>query len=179
MDFKQHFLYQTDYQHWANDALLGALDRLDDAARKSPQRLFFGSLHNHVDHLTFFYRKWLARLRGENPIEHHTGTPPQEWRELKAGLRQETRGMQRWLERQPQDFIDTQIAYRRTLSQETRKMWVRDALTHIFTYAALERGQIAAIAANLGAPHPDMLYASYRLEMGNHLENLRRQEPAR
>ena len=31
MDFKQQFIYQIDYQHWANDALFNALDRLDPA----------------------------------------------------------------------------------------------------------------------------------------------------
>ena len=30
MDFKQQFIYQIDYQHWANYALFNALDRLDN-----------------------------------------------------------------------------------------------------------------------------------------------------
>lgn len=178
MDFKQHFLYQTDYQHWANDILFGALDRLDEDARRSPQKLFFGSLHDSVDHLAFFHRKWLARLRGEDPVLRYTGTEHGDWRGLKNTLRQEIRTMQHWLERQSQDYFDTRLHYRRTLSQEENGTWVRDAMTHIFTYAALERGHISAIAANLGAPHPDMGYYTYRLEMGGHLENMRKTEPA-
>jgi len=33
VDFKQYFVYQTDYQHWANDILFSALGRLNDEAR--------------------------------------------------------------------------------------------------------------------------------------------------
>jgi uncharacterized damage-inducible protein DinB len=174
MDFKQHFLYQTDYQHWANDILFNALDRLDDEARKSTQKLYFGSLHNSVDHLAFFHRKWLARLRSEDNNLRYTDTIHHDWRELKNILRKDLREMQDWLARQPQAFFDTQLRYRRTLDQEKHSVWVRDALTHIFTFAAMERGRISALAANMGAPLADMFYASYRQEMGEHLDNLRK-----
>jgi uncharacterized damage-inducible protein DinB len=177
MDFKQYFLYQTDYQHWANDALFNALDRLDEAARTSEQKLFFGSIHNSVDHLAFFHKKWSARLRGEVAAERYTGTVHGDWRELKNALRQEIRAMQRWLERQPQDFLDTRLRYSRTLSKAEHQIWVRDALTHIFTYASLERGHISAIGSSLGAPFPNMAYYTYRMEMGEHLEHMRKAEP--
>lgn len=176
MDFKQYFLYQTDYQHWANDALFNALDRLDNEARSSPQKLFFGNIHNSVDHLAFFHRKWFARLQGEGQAVRYTGATHADWRELKNALRQEIRAMQRWLERQPQEFFDSRLNYRRTMSQEAIGVWVRDALTHVFTFAAQERGQISAVASALGAPSPDMTYYTYRLEMGEHLENMRKTE---
>jgi len=174
MDFKQHFLYQTDYQHWANDILFNALDRLNEEARHSSQKLFFGSIHDSVDHLAFFYRKWFARLKGESHSPSYAGTEQQNWRDLKNSMRQDLREMQRWLERQPESFFDNRLNYLRTLSHEEKGVWVRDALTHIFTYAALERGHISAIGSVLGAPFPDMGYYTYRLEMGEHLENMRR-----
>lgn len=174
MDFKQYFLYQTDYQHWANDILFNALDRLDAAARTSPQKLYFGNIHDSVDHLAFFHRKWLARLQGDSPAVRYTGTQFMDWRELKNTLRHEIRTLQHWLEGQSQDFFDSRLTYRRTLSQEPNAIWVRDALTHIFTYAALQRGQISAVASMLGAPYPDMAYYAYRMEMGEHLQNLRK-----
>lgn len=176
MDFKQYFLYQTDYQHWANDQLFNALDRLNNEARISPQKLFFGNAHNHLDHLAFFYRKWLQRLQGSETVMHYTGTTHADWRELKNALRQEIRTLQHWLEKQPQDFYDSRISYRRSLNQDHRQIWVRDALTHIFTYGATERGHVAAIAATMGAPFAVMDYYSYRTEMGEHLENLRKAE---
>lgn len=176
MDFKQHFLYQTDYQHWANDALFNAIDRLDQEARVSSQQLYFGSLHNSMDHLLFFYRKWFARLKGESRAPRYSGTVHTDWHELKNNMRHEIRAMQRWLERQPQDYFDGRLIYRRTMSQQENSVWVRDAYTHIFTYASLERGYISAIARTLGAPFPDMSYYTYRLEMGEHLQHMRTAE---
>lgn len=174
MGFKQYFLYQTDYQHWANDVLFNALERLDDATRREPCKLFFGSIHGTLDHLLFFTRKWHARLKGEQYAEAYGAVQYADWRELKNALRQEIRDLQRWLDSQPEAFFDDRLSYRRTLSHEASDVWVRDALTHLFTYAALERGQLSASASARGAPSADMAYYTYRLEMGEHLEHLRR-----
>jgi uncharacterized damage-inducible protein DinB len=178
MDFKQQFIYQIDYQHWANDALFNALDRLDPEARISQQKLYFGSLHNNIDHLLFFYGKWFARLKGEQQATGYTGTVHHDWRDLKNSMRHDIREMQRWLEHQPQDFFDDRLFFNRTRSGEENSIWVRDALTHIFTYAATERGNLAAIASTLGAPFPDLSYYNYRHEMGEHLHNMRKAAPS-
>lgn len=174
MSFKQYFLYQTDYQHWADDVLFNALDRLDEDTRHETRKLFFGSIHGTLDHLLFFFRKWHARLKGERYAESYGGVLYADWRELKNALRQEIRDLQRWLECQPEEFFDGRLNYRRTLSREEKDVWVRDALTHVFTYASLERGHLSAAGSALGAPFPDMAYYTYRLEMGEHLENMRK-----
>jgi uncharacterized damage-inducible protein DinB len=174
MDFKQYFIYQADYQHWANDVLFNALDRLDETSRTDPKTLFFGSIHGSVDHLGFFYSKWLARLKGETRTTRYTGIQHTDWRQLKNSLRHEIRALQTWLEQQPDTFLDERLNYKRTLSHEEKGVWVRDALTHIFTYGSLERGHISAAASALGAPYPDMGYFTYRQEMGDHLENMRK-----
>jgi uncharacterized damage-inducible protein DinB len=174
MEFKNYFLYQADYQHWANDILFSALDRLDDESRNNPETLYFGSIHDSVDHLTFFYRKWLARLKGEPFTENYSKASHIEWRTLKNSFRHEVRALQHWLEQQPEAFFDTRLNYRRTLNHDEKGVWVRDALTHIFTYGAIERGRISGAASAMGAPYPDMAYFTYRLEMGEHLENMRK-----
>lgn len=174
MNFKNYFLYQTDYQHWANDMLFSALDRLDDASRSAPQALFFGTVQDSVDHLAFFFRKWGSRLRQEPFSESYSSKHQGNWQEIKNSLRHEIRTMQHWLEQQPDDFYLQRITYKRTLNHEDKGVWVHDALTHMFTYASLERGHISAAASALGAPYPDMAYYTYRTEMGEHLDHLRK-----
>jgi uncharacterized damage-inducible protein DinB len=174
MGFKQHFLYLADYQHWANDMLFDALDHLDDERRHAQQKLFYGSIHGSLDHLLFFWRKWTARIQGVNFNEGYVPGNRLEWRELKNQLRQEIRNFQRWLEQQPESFFDGKLVYRRAANQEIREIWVKDALTHLYTYASLERGHVSATASALGAPFPDMAYHTYRQEMGEHLEHLRK-----
>ena len=41
--WKQHFTYQVDYQHWANEQIFIMLDRFDDNVRKSRQGTLFES----------------------------------------------------------------------------------------------------------------------------------------
>jgi uncharacterized damage-inducible protein DinB len=177
MDFKQYFLYQTDYQHWANNVMLGALDRLDDEARQSPLKIYAGTIHNSIDHLVFFHRKWLTRLKGEQRATTYSCATRHEWRKLKENLRYELRQMQHWLERQPEDFFCGKLTYQRSLSGEHQGVWVRDALTHICTYAATERGSISLAGSMLGAPLVEMSYFTYRQEMMGHVENMHRIDP--
>ena len=174
MNFRNYFIYLADYQHWANDALFNALDRLDDATRTNPNTLYYGNIHDSLDHLAFFFKKWHCRLKGEPFIERYSGRQHGDWRELKNTLRHEIRELQHWLEQQPDDYFDHRLTYQRTLNHQESGLWVRDALTHMFTYAALERGHIATAATALGAPNPDMSYYSYRMEMGEHLDHLRK-----
>lgn len=172
MSFKQHFLYLADYEHWANNMLFGALDRLDAEARHAQQPLHFGTLHGSVDHLAFFYRKWFARLRNEAPPAAYNGTLYLDWHELKHHMRLDIRAMQRWLQQQPESFFDQRLDYQRSLSQEQKSLWVRDVLTHVLVFAAMERGRLSTVGSSLGAPLTDMSYNAYRFEMGEHVDHL-------
>lgn len=177
MNYKQYFVYQTDYQHWANNVMLAALDRLDDEARQSPLKIYYGTIHDNIDHLVFFHRKWLARLKGEQRATTYSCATHHDWRQLKDNLRHELRQMQYWLEQQPEEFFCEKLSYQRSRSGEQQAIWIRDALTHIFSYAATERGRIAQAGSTLGAPLTDMAYLTYRQEMQEHLENMQKIDP--
>lgn len=169
---KKHFVYQADYQHWANDMLFNAVDSLDEGARQSDQGISFDSIHKTVNHILIVTRNWMARLKQESVTttaeEHFIA----DWKDLKNALRHEYRAMQRWLEAQPESFFDDQIEYREN-HHTSRMIWVRDALTQIMTHAAHQRGQVAAIAVRLGAPEPEMGFLAYKQDMEKSLENMR------
>lgn len=175
--WKKHFLYQVDYQHWANDVLFGSLDRLDDETRNCMQGLFFGSIHHTLNHLLVGQLNWWARLKGE-PAPHPLDTVLHEdWRGLKQALRQETRALQHWLEMQPEAWFEGSITYHNTQKHEFTS-WVRDVLTHLMTHNAHHRGQISAVATRLGAPVPEMDFIYYKREMADHLEHLQQSRAA-
>jgi two-component system NtrC family sensor kinase len=56
LSWKQYFIYQADYQHWANEVLFECLDRLDPKALAEPQGLFFSTIHQTVDILENYAR---------------------------------------------------------------------------------------------------------------------------
>jgi uncharacterized damage-inducible protein DinB len=162
--WKNYFVVQADYQHWANEVLLSSLDRLNAEAIGSDQGLFFNSIHHTMDHMLMVSQSWLARLQGESiKVDYRIINNP-DWREFKIALRRETRKLQAWLEAQPTEFFDSQISFVGA-DGKARTMWVRDVLTHLFTHYAHHRGQVSAVATRLGAPCPEMDFVYYRREM--------------
>lgn len=174
--WKNYFVVQADYQHWANEVLFGSLDHLRDDVIGSEQGLFFGSIHHTVDHMLVVSQSWLARLRGESLTVNYKVINHPDWRELKIALRRETRRLQTWLNEQAPAFFDDRIAFNGS-DGKPREMWVRDALIHLFTHYAHHRGQISAVATRLGAPCPEMDFVYYRHEMERLVSEVKQARP--
>jgi len=170
--WKSHFAVLADYQHWANEVLFTSLDRLQAEAIDSDQGLFFKSIHHTVDHLLLASQVWLARLQGEHLEVNYQVINHPDFRELKQTLRRETRKLQSWLEAQPGDFFAAEIHFSGS-DGKPRGMWVREALTHLFTHYAHHRGQISAVITRLGGPCPEMDFVYYRREMDKLLSEIR------
>ncbi len=170
--WKNHFIIQADYQHWANEVLFNALEHLTPDSLSSDQGLFFRSIHHTVDHMLLVSQVWLARLQGENLSVNYRVIQHPDWRGLQNALRLETRKLQGWLDAQAEEFYDREFEYTGS-DHRPRRMWVRDALTHLFTHYAHHRGQVSAVATRLGAPCPEMDFVYYRREMEKLLAELR------
>ncbi|MGQ5522786.1 DinB family protein [Chitinimonas sp. PSY-7] len=164
ISWKNHFLYQVDYQHWVNDKLLESCDKLSDEVRKREEGLPFRSIHGTVNHLLVINLKWLGRLQGEPKDYRHDQQIFEEWRELKLALKQTVRQTQHWLEAQSDAYFDGELHYRTSGGVEQRD-WIHDVLTNFVTDCAHCRGQIAGLAVRLGAPSPEMDFIYYRRDM--------------
>lgn len=170
--WKKYFIYQADYQHWANEVLFASLDQLDDAMRNSTQGLFFDSIHKTMDHILLATRIWAARLKQEELAVAYNAVLYPDWKELKNALRHEFRGLQHWLDTQPEAFFESEIHYQNSKKQ-AQSSWARDALTQVMLHAVHHRGQISAVATRLGAPVPEMDYIYYRREMEKHMQHIK------
>lgn len=170
MNWKQHFVYGADYQHWANEVLFESLGRLDDMAIASDQGLFFRSIHFTLDHILLVNRLWWGRLSGENLVPQLHVTQCADFRDLKKTLQRECRQFQHWLEAQPEAFFDQELNYV-TTQGDPYKNWVRDILTHLFNHSTHHRGQISAVISRLGVAPPEMDYIYYKRAMQGTLEH--------
>ncbi len=162
--WKRYFVVQADYQHWANDVLFEALGRLRPEAIERDEGLYFRSIHHTVEHMLTAGQLWLARLQGVNPSTAYHEMRHRLWRELQGAMRQETRKLQDWLERQPDSHYEGEIDFVSS-DGKPRRMWVRDALSHLFAHSVHHRGQISAVITRLGGPCPEMDYVYYRRKM--------------
>ncbi|MFZ5482979.1 MAG: DinB family protein [Pseudomonadota bacterium] len=171
--WKSYYVVQADYQHWANEALFAALAHLKPETLTADEGLPCRSIHHTLDHLLGVHQLWLARLQGADPQVGFRAIQHPVWRELLAALRHETRHLEEWLEARPEPFFEGEVQF--TQGEVGRQtLWVRDALIQLFTRAAQLRGQVAAVACQLGAPNPAMDYLDYRREMAKLLDEARR-----
>lgn len=162
--WKSHFIVLADYQHWANEVLFNSLAHLQDDVIGSEQGLYFNSIHHTVDHLLVVNQVWFARLHGETLEVNYRVINNPDFRELKQCMRRESRKLQSWLDTQPETFFEEEISFVGS-DGKAHSMWVRDALTHLFTHYAHHRGQVSAVTTRLGGPCPEMDFVYYRREM--------------
>ncbi len=166
--WKKHFLYQIDYQHWANDRLFEALAHLNESALSSVDAPHVGSLLQLLARQHSELLWWWAHLRGEPA---RGGAEPRDFRAACQALRQDVRALQHWLENQPDEFFDSQVEYRTRHQQQCRD-WSRDLLSQLSLQLAFLRGQMAAVAARLGAPAIGMDFIDYKRDVRNALDHL-------
>jgi uncharacterized damage-inducible protein DinB len=164
--WKSYYVVQADYQHWANEALFSAADHLKPEYLTSDQGLCFSSIHHTVDRMLQVGQLWQARLRGEvlPTTSDDTAILHPDWRELKNALRLETRRLQDWLDSRPDAWYEGKIDYIAS-DGKMKDTWVRDALNHLYTHYAHQRGQVLAVLTRLDAPCPEMDFIDYRRVM--------------
>jgi uncharacterized damage-inducible protein DinB len=164
IDWRSHFLRQTDYQLWANQVLFDALARLQPEALHTDAGLYFGTIHRKVDHMLVVLRLWAARLRGEDvPADLRKVAEPQ-WADLKHTLQHELRQFRHWLAQQPDAGFAHLVRYTR-VGGEVHHATVNDILTHLMTHFVHHRGQVSAAATRLGAPAAEMDFIYYVRDM--------------
>ncbi|HET9114403.1 MAG TPA: DinB family protein [Burkholderiales bacterium] len=174
--WKSYFTVQADYQLWANDRLFAALGALDIELLNSMQGLSHGSIYGTVERMLAESRIWFARLcAGSGAATQSDGTC--DWNRLIEITQEQTRSLQLWLEQCDDAFFERQVSYPAS-PDSTQKLWVRDALTHLMTYLAFQRGQISAIITRLGYRSLEMDYIHYKLEISAYRENLAALIPA-
>ncbi|WP_374351030.1 DinB family protein [Chitinimonas sp.] len=172
ISWKNHFLYLADYQHWANDQLFAALDKLSDEARKRDEGMFYKSIHGTLNHLLAANLIWLGRFKQEPADYRFDQILFEDWRELKLATKQTVRQSQHFIEAQPAEFFDGELRFKNASGKE-QTHWVHDILTHLALRLAHHRGQVAGVAARLGAPVVEMDYLEYRRDMQETLSNAR------
>ena len=173
--WKSHFVVLVDYQHWANEVLFNSLDHLQEDVIDSDQGLFFKSIHHTVDHMLGVSQVWLARMQGGHLAMDFRVIKHPDFRELKQSLRREARQLQSWLDAQPEEYFEAEMSFSGS-DGKPRSMWVREALTHLFTHYAHPRGQISAVITRLGGPCPEMDFLYYRREMDKLLNEVKGQQ---
>lgn len=151
---KEHFDELAAYNRFVNVRLYQDAATLDDAARKRPIGLFFGSLHNTLNHLLVTDYIWMRRMTGDGPRpERLNQVLHDDFGALRAArVAEDDRIFDFVTGLQPAGY-DRVMEYSNSTGKVFRQK-IGPALTHLFNHQAHHRGQAHAALTILGIPEP-------------------------
>ena len=151
----ERFQEMAAYNRWANQRMYADAATLDDAVRKRPLGLFFGSIHGTLNHLLVADYIWMRRFTGEGPQpERLSQTLYDDFDALRAERVRED-GLILDFVRSVEDF-DREIEYQNS-SGRTFRQRLAPALSHFFNHQTHHRGQVHAGMTIVGIREPQSL----------------------
>jgi uncharacterized damage-inducible protein DinB len=161
--FIQNYRFLARYNHWFNQRLYDACERLPDEERKRNRAAFFGSIHQTLNHLVWGDRTWLRRFAAQGthfssldgdvlelPAGAVYGTLLYaDWDALRAQRERLDSAIEAWTHEMAPDFPLLTMRYANTKGvQREHPMW--PALTHFFNHQTHHRGQVTTLLAQAG-----------------------------
>lgn len=142
------------YNRWQNEAVLAAVERLDQAVLDADVGLFFGSITGTLNHLVWGDRLWLHRFAGTAQPEAasiaQSTTLFTDWPRLTAARRLTDRAIIDWADNlQPGWLAGDLVWYSGSLGCEVSRPRAL-LVVHLFNHQTLHRGQIHAALTRAG-----------------------------
>jgi len=162
-----HFPLMARFNAWVNERLYDCVATLAEADYRAAKGLFFGSIHNTLNHLLLVDRLWTTRAQGVDPGIHALDEilfP--DLASLRMGRGEEDRKIIALMDRlSPADLMATR---RYWLVDRSRQMEARvwDMLAGMFNHETHHRGQITALLLQRGMKVPDIDLIYYLVESG-------------
>jgi uncharacterized damage-inducible protein DinB len=148
----------VDYNQWADDRILTAIDGLSAEELARPREAYFGTIAANLRHTLGAQRIWLARWRGEAP--HHDEPITVPWREAYAATHAATRGLVAGLSDADADRV---LRYT-DLRGNARQVPLVHSITHVVNHGTAHRAETGLLLERLGRSPGDLDYIYYCLE---------------
>lgn len=152
-----------DYNYWARDRVLAAVDVLTPEQFTRPLRSSFSSVRDTIAHLCDAERIWITRLKGEKPEGFQkperfedAAAARSEWADLEREMRTQLQRLQPGSAEQAIEYQDLRG------NAQSDPLW--QMLQHVVNHGTYHRGQITTMLRQLGAAPPKSmdLIAFYR-----------------
>jgi uncharacterized damage-inducible protein DinB len=155
MTLKAHFDQLAAYNRWANRRVYNDAASLPDEARKRAAGLFFGSVHNTLNHLLVADYIWMRRFTGDGPVpERLNQILYEDFSELRTAREREDERIFNFVT--GLDGYGQSISYQNS-SGKTFQQELGPALTHFFNHQTHHRGQVHAGLTIAGIREPASL----------------------
>ena len=151
-----NLLCLVDYNYWARDRILSALDALTPEQFIVSMGSSFDSVRDTVAHICDAERIWIARLKGEEPRGKQpldrlsdVSAARAEWAHLESEMREQ-------LDESRLEDLERTIRYRDLSGKDQAEpLWL--ILLHVINHGTYHRGQIATLLRKLNATPPQSM----------------------
>ncbi|WP_372421663.1 DinB family protein [Salinarimonas chemoclinalis] len=155
------------YNAWANRRLYDAAAALPDAAYRSEEGAFFGSLHRTMNHILVGDTIWMARFTGEDtPLPALDAVLHDDAAALRAAREAMDARIVAFVEGLDEAALAGGFSYRTILNPSLVTQPLAPALDHFFNHQTHHRGQAHALLTRLSGTAPSFDLINFQRESG-------------
>ena len=145
------------FNQWVNGHIYDSVAELSDAEYRRDRKVFFGSIHNTLNHLLVVDRLWIARIRGlDHGIESLTDILFDEFEPLRAARGREDEGFIELVDGIDEDGATAPVVYRRMLGDGDQQTRLDHILITLYNHQTHHRGQVHAMLTQAGVTPTDI-----------------------
>jgi uncharacterized damage-inducible protein DinB len=162
-DFIDNYRFLARYNHWFNQRLFDACEKLTDGERKRDRSAFFGSIHNTLNHIVWGDQLWLQRFAAAGtpfpslggalldvPADAvHATVLFDDWNALREKRERLDSAIEAWIDEMPLEFPARVMRYSNTKGV-AREHAAWKGITHFFNHQTHHRGQVTALLMQAG-----------------------------
>ncbi|MBI3241224.1 MAG: DinB family protein [Chloroflexi bacterium] len=156
-----------DYNHWANAKMLTACEALTIDQWDRDLGYSWGSVHGLLTHMFAAETVWLARWQGNSPQALRQAADFPTYRDLRRAWEKLDAEINLFIDSCDEKILKQEITYTNTKG-ESRAFPLGHLMLHLSNHSTHHRGELAAMLAIMGVPHPedDLLWYLRELKEG-------------
>ena len=147
----------VDYNQWADERVLSAIDGLGTDELERPREAYFQTIAANLRHTLIAQRNWLARWQGQPRGDQTIGDS---WREAYATTHAALRSFVGGLS----DADADRVVRFTDLQGHPREVVLADAIIHVVNHGTAHRAETGLLLERLGRSPGDLDYTLYRRE---------------
>jgi uncharacterized damage-inducible protein DinB len=148
----------VQYNQWADERILAAIDGLMPEELDRPREAYFGSLTGNLRHTLNGQRIWLARWKGEAPRYDEPVTKP--WREAYAETHAAVAAYVAALSDKDAERLVRYTDFR----GNAREIALAHAITHLVNHGTAHRAETGLLLERLGRSPGDLDYTVFHFQ---------------
>ena len=154
MDFSTYFPRLYQYNSWANQRTLEAVEKLSPEQLYLPQGHSWGTVHATLLHMLSAEWLWLRRWQGESPRTFLDPADFPDLETLKQRWSQVEQELQHFVAAQTPDSLQREVHYTTTRgTPHHQALW--QMMVHVPNHSTHHRGELAVMFALMGIPHQE------------------------